>query len=304
MNQPLITNIQKYSIHDGEGIRTTVFFKGCPLTCSWCHNPETQSFSKQMLFQSERCTGCGSCVKSCKKEAITIKEGIAFTKETLCIQCGDCLDYCLQNIREISGKYYTVDELVKELEKDKAFYEQSQGGITLSGGEVLSQNIDYLVELLHRLKEKGYRVNIDTCGYAPFERLEQILPFVHTFLYDIKLMDSNLHKAYTGVSNDLILENLKKLSRKGALLWIRVPVVGGVNDTVENMEQIASFLKDEKILAKQIHLLPYHNTGSNKYARLSLNYAGEAYLTPTQKELNRFVAIFHTIGFSQVKIGG
>lgn len=304
MNQPLITNIQKYSIHDGEGIRTTVFFKGCPLSCTWCHNPETQSFSKQLLFQAERCTGCGSCVKGCPNQAISIKNKIALTNEKLCVQCGSCMDYCLQNIREISGKYYTVEELVKEVEKDKAFYEQSHGGITLSGGEVLSQDMNYLLELLEKLKEKGYRVNIDTCGHAPFERFKQVLPFTHTFLYDIKLMDTNLHKQYMGVTNDLILDNLKQLSKEGAVLWIRIPIIKGLNDMEDNMKQLAIFLKEENILAKQIHLLPYHNTGSNKYARLNKEYKGKDFKTPSNEELEKLADILHIYGSWQIKIGG
>lgn len=304
MNQPLITNIQKYSIHDGEGIRTTVFFKGCPLSCTWCHNPETQSFSKQLLFQAERCTGCGSCVKGCPNQAISIKNKIALTNEKLCVQCGSCMDYCLQNIREISGKYYTVEELVKEVEKDKAFYEQSHGGITLSGGEVLSQDMNYLLELLEKLKEKGYRVNIDTCGQASFECFKQVLPFTHTFLYDIKLMDTNLHKQYTGVTNDLILDNLKQLSKEGAVLWIRIPIIKGLNDMEDNMKQLAIFLKEENILAKQIHLLPYHNTGSNKYARLNKEYKGEDFKTPSNEELEKLADILHIYGSWQIKIGG
>lgn len=304
MNQPLITNIQKYSIHDGEGIRTTVFFKGCPMSCTWCHNPETQSFSKQLLVQSEKCSGCASCLSACPNQAISILDKIAYTDETKCTQCGECQDYCLQNIREISGKYMTVSELLKEVEKDKAFYEQSHGGITLSGGEVLSSDMEYLYDFLKQLKEKGYRVNIDTCGYVSFERFEMILPFVDTFLYDIKLMEDNLHKNYTGVSNALILENLKKLNEKGADIWIRIPIIEGVNHTQENIRAVAVLLKEAKITPKQINLLPYHNTGSNKYLRLNRPYQGDEFKTPSQKTLDELVSILHTYGFLQVKIGG
>lgn len=304
MNRPFITDIQKYSIHDGDGIRTTVFFKGCPLTCTWCHNPETQSYSRQLLFQAERCTGCGSCVKACPNKAISIKEGIAVTREDRCRQCGVCLDYCLQNIRELSGRYYSVEELVREIEKDRAFYEQSGGGVTLSGGEVLAQDMDYLEELLSTLYRKGYRANIDTCGQVPFERMKIVLPYVHTFLYDVKLMDPALHKKYTGADNTLILENLVKLSGEGASLWIRIPVIGGVNDNRSNMEQTAEFLKEEGILVKQINLLPYHNTGSGKYKRLNQDYKGETLHTPLTEDLESFAAVFKQYGFNNVKIGG
>lgn len=304
MKQTLITNIQKYAIHDGEGIRTTVFFKGCPLSCKWCHNPETQSFSKELLFHTESCTGCGSCVEACPSHAIIIKDKKALTDETKCIQCGNCLDYCLQNSREISGKYYTVEELVKEVQKDKSFYEQSHGGITLSGGEVLSQQPEYLLKFLETLHMQGYRVNIDTCGYASFDRFERILPFVDTFLYDLKLMNTDLHKKYTGVDNKIILDNLKKLSKKGARIWIRIPIINGVNDEESHIKEIAEFLKVEKIQIIQIHLLPYHNTGSSKYARLNRPYQGEEFQTPSQEALNNYKEIFQQYGLEQVRIGG
>lgn len=304
MNKPLITSIQKYSIHDGMGIRTTVFFKGCPLSCTWCHNPETQNFSTQLLFQAEKCTGCGSCVGACPLKAITIKENLAVTDARTCNLCGACLDYCLQNIRELSGKYYTVDELIREIEKDKAFYEQSKGGVTLSGGEVLSQDMDYLEELLIKLHRKGYRVNIDTSGYGSFDKIKNILPYVDTFLYDVKIMDSDLHKKYMGTDNELILENLKNLSKEGASIWIRIPVVGGVNDNSSNMEQTAKYLKEEAITVKQINLLPYHNTGSGKYNRLNIEYKGEEFNTPRLENMNSYVAIFKKYGFDTIKIGG
>lgn len=304
MNRPLITNIQKYSIHDGDGIRTTVFFKGCPLSCTWCHNPETQSFSKQLMFQDERCTGCGACVKGCPKGAISIKDGKSVTDKTKCIECGKCIEDCLLNIREISGKYDTVNQLILEIEKDKAFYEQSKGGVTLSGGEVLAQDMDYLLELLEKLHRKGYRINIDTCGYVSYDRIKKVLPFVDTFLYDIKIMDSMLHKKYTGVDNALILDNLKKLSQDGASIWIRIPMIGGINDTVDNINQTASFLIKEKIKVKQINLLPYHNTGSSKYSRLNKTYKGEKFYTPTTKELEKLAAILHKYNFSKIQIGG
>lgn len=304
MSKPFITDIQKYSIHDGAGIRTTVFFKGCPLSCIWCHNPETKSFSRQLMFDGEKCTGCGSCIPACPSKAISLLDKIAVTDESKCVHCGVCVDYCLQNIREITGNYYTIQALINEIEKDKVFYEQSGGGVTFSGGEVLAQDMDYIEELLSKLYAKGYRINLDTSGYAPFQNIKRILPYVDTFLYDIKIMDPVLHKRYTGVDNHLILENLKKLSKENAAIWIRIPVIGGVNTTISNMVEIAEFLKAEKISIRQLHLLSYHNTGSGKYKRLNCEYMGEDYKTPTPDELDDYVAVFQQYGFNQTKIGG
>ncbi|WMJ88182.1 glycyl-radical enzyme activating protein [Anaerocolumna sp. MB42-C2] len=304
MKKPLVTDLQKYCIHDGTGIRTTVFFKGCPLACTWCHNPETQTYTKQLLVNTEKCTGCGACIKACPTNSVVLRNGISETNRSSCHTCGFCLDYCDSNIRALTGTFYTVDELIQEIEKDKVFYDQSDGGVTLSGGEVLAQDMDYMEELLMKLHNKGYRVNIDTSGYAPFAVIERILPYVDTFLYDIKMMNPDLHKKYTGVDNELILKNLKQLSLKKACVWIRIPVIVGVNAAAHHMIQIADFLKAEQISFKQINLLPYHNTGRNKYNRLQLNYEGDCFNTPAQEELETFLAVFNKFNFTNVKIGG
>lgn len=304
MSKPLITDIQKYCLHDGLGIRTTVFFKGCPLSCSWCHNPETQKFQTQLLFQAESCTGCGNCLLSCPNKAITIEGSLTITDNECCEVCGSCTDYCLQNIREISGKYYTIEELIHEIDKDKMFYEKSFGGVTFSGGEVMTQDIDYLEKLLCRLWEKGIRINLDTSGYAPYEAFERVIPYVDTFLYDLKLMDPILHKKYTGADNTLIINNLKKLSQAKAGIWIRIPVIEGVNASVENIKQIAEFLTAEKIGLKQINLLPYHNTGSAKYKRMGKVYEGDNFEIPSKERLESLNQIFKEYGYFNVIIGG
>lgn len=304
MNRPLVTYIQKYSIHDGKGIRTTVFFKGCPLSCTWCHNPETQAFEKELLVNTEKCTGCGACVVICPRGAVSLQGGRAVTDRKICGCCKSCTDCCPVNIRELSGRYYTVEDLVCEIDKDRIFYEQSEGGVTLSGGEVLAQDMDYIEELAAKLYKKGYRVNIDTSGYGPFAGIKRILPYVDTFLYDIKVMDTELHRRFTGAGNERILENLKLLSQEKASIWIRIPVIGGVNASVCHMERIAEFLKKERIALKQINLLPYHNTGSSKYTQLQRNYEGSDYKTPDERETAEFAAVFQSYGFLNTKIGG
>ena len=289
--ESLVLNIQKYSIHDGEGIRTTVFFKGCPLECKWCHNPESQAYHAEMMYNKEKCTGCARCVDKCPQKGIKAVEGLFPIPREICDACEACADYCLSSAREKVGKAYTQEMLLKEIEKDKMFYEESGGGVTLSGGEVMTQNMDYLLKILKACDRKGYRVNIDTCGYADFERFEKVLPYVDTFLYDIKQMDDTKHIALTGKSNKRILENLKKLSDTGAKIHIRLPLIEGLNTSDADITAIAEFVKNLKITA--LTLLPYHAIGNSKYERIDMVYEGEAYTPPTKERLTEIQAIFN-----------
>ena len=226
------------------------------------------------------------------------------TNFQLCNACGFCTDFCFANAREIVGTEYTVDALVKELQKDEAFYEESGGGVTLSGGEVMLSNMDYLETLCQKLKRLGISIFIDTCGYAPYENFKRLLPYADTFLYDIKMMDPHLHKKYTGADNFLILSNLEKLSAAGAKIWLRIPVIKGVNADTAFMDEIIDYLISKKIQPLQIHLLPYHNTGSGKYKKLGMNYEGNEFSVPTNDELERWSVMFRNAGFSNVNIGG
>lgn len=304
MEKPLITNIQKYSIHDGEGTRTTVFFKGCPLSCKWCHNPETQSYKKRILFYAERCTGCMACAKACMYDAVSVKDGKAFTDAERCVCCEECVDMCVNNAREICGKEYEIQELMKELLKDQMFYETSHGGVTLSGGEVLARSLDYVENLMKRLKMRGIRINIDTCGAVQWKSFERIMPYTDVFLYDIKLMDSEKHRSCTGRDNKEILENLTRLSESGAGIWIRIPVIGGVNDNEEEIKAIGEFLKDRSIRADRVNLLPYHNTGSGKYGRVGMEYEGNDFYTPTEEVMQKLQGTLQNYINYPVLIGG
>lgn len=300
----LITNIQKYSIHDGDGIRTTVFFKGCPLKCMWCHNPETQRFEKELQYDKEKCLGCGACAKVCPQHAITMVEGKPVLDRSLCSLCGKCEVYCPEGIRETIGSEYPVKALVKELMKDRMFYEQSGGGVTLSGGEVMTMSSEYIVAIAKELKKEEISLTIDTCGYVPFEKFEAILPYVDTFLYDVKVMDPELHKKYIGVDNQLILENLVKLSEAGARIYIRIPTVKEVNGNEKNMLDTIQFLKEHNITPAQVNLLTYHNTGSSKYPKLDMEYQGDDLHAPSKEEMEGFVKLFKDAGYLNTKIGG
>lgn len=300
-----ITNIQKFSIHDGDGIRTTVFFKGCPLKCEWCHNPETQRFEKEMEVDGEKCTGCGTCASVCPNGAVRMTEDHRPAWDPkACTFCGKCENFCPAGSREIVGREYTVKELTKELMKDQMFYEESGGGVTFSGGEVMSMDMDFILAMAKELKRQDVTLTIDTCGYVPYERFEKILPYVNTFLYDVKVMDPELHKKYMGTDNKLILENLIRLSQDGARIYIRIPTIKEVNGNEENMKETIAFLKEHDIHPAGVNLLPYHDTGSGKYAKLGMEYKGTDLHAPDKEEMEALAALFVNAGFTNTKIGG
>lgn len=300
-----ITNIQKFSIHDGDGIRTTVFFKGCPLKCEWCHNPETQRFEKEMEVDGEKCTGCGTCASVCPNGAVRMTEDHRPSWDPkACTFCGKCENFCPAGVREIVGREYTVKELTKELMKDQMFYEESGGGVTFSGGEVMSMDMDFILAMAKELKRQDVTLTIDTCGYVPYERFEKILPYVNTFLYDVKVMDPELHKKYMGTDNKLILENLIRLSQDGARIYIRIPTIKEVNGNEQNMKETIAFLKEHDIHPAGVNLLPYHDTGSGKYAKLGMEYKGTDLHAPDKEEMEAFAALFVNAGFTNTKIGG
>ena len=300
-----ITNIQKFSIHDGDGIRTTVFFKGCPLKCEWCHNPETQRFEKEMQVDREKCTGCGTCASVCPNGAVRMTEDHRPSWDPkACTFCGKCENFCPAGVREIVGREYTVKELTKELMKDQMFYEESGGGVTFSGGEVMSMDMDFILAMAKELKRQDVTLTIDTCGYVPYERFEKLLPYVNTFLYDVKVMDLELHKKYMGTDNKLILENLIRLSQDGARIYIRIPTIKEVNGNEENMKETIAFLKEHDIHPAGVNLLPYHDTGSGKYAKLDMEYKGTDLHAPDKEEMEALAALFVNAGFTNTKIGG
>lgn len=299
-----VTNIQKYSIHDGDGIRTTVFFKGCHLRCQWCHNPETQSFEKELQVDIPKCTGCGRCEAVCPQGAIHISDGKSVTDREKCVVCGKCEAACLGNYRTVVGRDYSINELVKICMQDQMFYEQSGGGVTLSGGEVMAMDSDYILSLVKKLYREGVDVDIDTCGQAPYSNYEALLPYVDTWLYDIKVIDEEKHCKYMGMGNKLILDNLAKIAAAGAKIYIRIPVVKEVNGDEESMAAIIGFLKAHDIRPPQVNLLPYHSTGSHKYGKLGMEYPGASLTTPDDEEMKAFVEQWNKAGFTNVKIGG
>ena len=271
-----IFDIERNSYVDGPGIRTTVFFKGCNLRCAWCHNPESQSPNPQMMFYKNKCTGCGKCKEKCP-----------YSQEK-CELCGKCTIYCPHDAREICGKEYTVDEVMREILKDKAFYDNSGGGVTFSGGECMLQ-IDFLEEILKECKKNGIQTAIDTAGQVPFEYFERIIPYTDLFLYDVKCLDAEKHKHYTGVENGLILKNLATLLHRGSRIWVRRPVIPAVNDTVEEMRGIKELIFSHGSPEK-VELLPYHAMGEHKYA--TIGKEAQIFSVPSEEKMMRLKKIF------------
>lgn len=300
MNNALIFNIQKFSVHDGPGIRTTVFFKGCLLRCLWCHNPESQNLNKEILYDSKKCILCGKCAEVCQTNAIKIENNKLNTIKDKCNYCGECAIYCIYGARELVGREYSVNEVMKEVMKDKVFYEQSNGGVTLSGGEPLIQ-IDFIEELLKRLKEEKIHTAVDTSGAVNFDILKRVAKYTDLFLYDLKLMDDEKHKEYIGVSNKTIIENLIKLSKIHSNINVRMPIIQNINDDITHIEKTLELLKDLNI--KKINLLPYHSIAKHKYEKLGLVYENEKMAVPSEAKMNSFKEMFEKSGYL-VKIGG
>jgi len=256
-----IFDIERNSFVDGPGIRTTVFFKGCNLKCAWCHNPESQNFQKEILFYKNKCNGCGRC----KNLTVDDKEF-----------------FCFNDAKEICGREITIDEMFAEIIKDRSYYNNSDGGVTFSGGECMLQ-IDFLEEILKSCAKNGIHTAVDTAGHIPWEYFEKIMPYTDLFLYDIKIMDNDKHKKYTGVENSLILENLAKLLKSSTSVWVRIPVIPTVNDTKSNFETIKEFF-EKNGYPEKIELLPYHAMGDHKY--VALGKIPEKFSVPEKEKIN------------------
>ena len=313
-----VFNIQKYSLHDGPGIRTTVFLKGCPLCCPWCHNPESQKPEPEVIFFETRCVGCGSCVKVCPAGVAgnfltTLANSRTVCDTNIhsppashagCTACGLCVQACAYGAREVVGKSMSADEVMSEVLRDRIFYDQSGGGVTFSGGEPMMQP-EFLRELLLRCRAEGLRTTVDTSGFAAWEAFEAVVPLVDVFLYDVKLMDETRHRQYVGTPNRLILDNLRRLaplaSSLGKAVLARVPLIPGINDDVLNIESTGEFLQECGI--RQVSVLPYHQMGIEKYRRLGREYGLPGIAPPSEEAVKRVVDTLGGYGLS-VKVGG
>ena len=296
-----IFDVKQYALHDGPGIRTTVFLKGCPLCCQWCHNPEGIRVNSQILYQKNRCIGCGECLHACPEDALSLTPEGIITDSSLCKSDGVCAEVCPAEARELVGKTVSSDEIIEIVKKDSLFYSQSGGGVTFSGGEPLMQP-DFLFECLNLCGQEGIHRAVDTSGYAELGIIKQIAMETDLFLYDLKFMDPEKHRHYTGVSNPLILTNLKYLARSGAQVAIRFPLIPGINDDDENIDLVGMHLR---ILPEieTVHILPYHGHQENKYVRLDVEYKAKDIPQPTPEDLSRVKKRLEGFGLN-VDIGG
>lgn len=298
-----IFNIERYSTHDGPGIRTTVFVKGCPLTCAWCHNPEGLSCTSQIVYHLERCIGCGRCLSTCLEGAVAFgKNGFEINSE-LCMACGDCVSVCPTQARERLGEEVLPEEILERVIKDRLFFEESGGGVTFSGGEPLIQ-ADFVSECLKLVKEKRLHTVLDTSGYASTEDVKKVLPFTDLFLFDIKGMDKERHRIYVGADNQLIHDNLHYIDSQNKPINIRLPIVPGVNDFPDEVAACGRMLSSLKNIV-QVNLLPLHKMAAEKYRRLSKEYTIMDIPEPTDRQLMELKSILQNQGLrAKIKIGG
>lgn len=305
----VIFDLKRYAVHDGPGIRTTVFLKGCPLRCRWCHNPESWSQAPERAYRANRCTGCGRCIEACPGGAISRAGDRVQTDSDRCTLCGDCVRACPSGAREILGRRVSVDELMARIERDVIFFDTSGGGVTVSGGEPLMQP-DFVERLLAECKTREIHTALDTTCHGPWETLERIGRHVDLFLCDVKLMDPAAHRRLTGVSNELILENLRRLTASGRRVIIRMPVIPGVNDGEENLTATGEFVGSlgqspggSVDAPVRVDILPYNEAMRGKLDRLAEDYPMMEFEAPSPGRMKRIASKLESFGV-RVNIGG
>lgn len=298
----LIFDIERYATKDGPGIRTVVFFKGCNLRCDWCQNPESQSHSPQIMYYANLCRGCGRCMEACPENAIHVSgEFGLLTEHDRCTGCGLCTEVCYYNARKLLGTIYTVDEVMAEIRKDMAYYNNSGGGVTFSGGEPVIQG-EFIKKMAKACSDEGIHTALETDGCWPWEKTEELLSQIDLIYYDLKHIDQEKHQEFTGVSNRLIIDNLKKLSDSSVIVIIRIPVIPGYNDSLTVQEGLYRLLLDHTRF-RDVELLPYHRLGSGKYNGLGFPYKLEGVPSLRSSDIRHLVELGQDLGLS-IRTGG
>ncbi|MFX1572162.1 MAG: glycyl-radical enzyme activating protein [Promethearchaeota archaeon] len=303
-----IFEIQKMSTEDGPGIRTTVFFKQCPLRCKWCHNPESLFKHPQLEWFKHKCIGCKTCIEICEEQALFFNEEGLLIDRQKCVNCGRCAEECPSTALHMIGEYWDLDNLFREIEKDKVYYTESNGGITISGGEPTVQS-EFTLHFLKKCKDNGISTALDTCGYASKKIFEKLLPHVDLVLLDIKEIDKKKHKAYTGVTNDLILENAiwisKYVQKNNKEIWIRTPIIPKYTGTDENIKGIGEFIVNQlNNIPERWDLLAFNNLCSAKYERLDMDWALKGFSVISRNEIEHFCKIAKSTGVKNVRWSG
>lgn len=299
---PLIFDIKRYAINDGPGIRITIFLKGCPLSCKWCHNPESQSAAAQKLYTEKNCIGAQECITVCPENALTLTPKGIVTDYKACTLCGLCAEVCPSKAMEMSGEMYDIPQLMEIIEKERVHINHSGGGVTFSGGEPLMHS-DFLLNMLKECGKVNLHCTVDTSGFADTKTLLEVAKHTDLFLYDVKHLDPEIHKKWTGVSNKLIIENLKLLSETDADINIRIPFIKNVNEDKKSVSDIAEFISNLPGKKPMVNILPYHNIAANKYNKLGSEYEEFNMAEPSIEEQKRAISIFEKFGL-EVEIGG
>lgn len=302
MQTGLIFDIKKYAINDGPGIRLTVFFKGCNLQCKWCHNPESMSPKVQKMYNAKKCIGALSCIEICPNDALKMtSEGIV-TDYNVCNLCGKCAEVCPTKAFEMLGSNILISDLMKKIDNEAIFFDQSGGGVTFSGGEPLMHS-EYLLEILKECGKRMYHRVVDTTAFASLETVLEVAKHTELFLIDLKVMDAQVHKDYTGVSNKKILSNIVELAKTNCELIFRIPLIKGINTSEENIVKTAKFMNSLVGNRTVINLLPYHNIAENKHIKLGAPTNNHVFETPNSKEITTIISIFNSFGISAT-VGG